>query len=792
MAQAAASSEVSPVVLAGRCGAAAAVRAVAFVCLVMPIGIASAGAQPPVPAAGTGSGSNPPATLGGPAAPLPPEVFARDAAGRTTIRAVMLTRPLVLDGSLDEDVYRTTPPITAFLQMLPRAGEPASEKTEAWIFYDRTNIYVAARCWDEPGGFDLANELRRDANQIRENDHFAVSFDTFFDKRNAFAFSVNPVGGRGDFTTTDEGSPNTDWNPVWNSRTARFEGGWTLEMAIPFKSLRYQSGSSQVWGVQFRRLIRHKNEWIYLTQMPASGVGAFAGAALNRVSRAATLVGLDLPSASRNLEIKPYAISRATTVRQASGRRANDIDPDVGVDAKYGITANLTADVSYNTDFAQVEVDEQQVNLTRFSLFFPEKREFFLEGRGFFEFGRPAGLGPQLGTTPAPSLFYSRRIGLNGSRVVPIDVGGRLTGKVGRVGLGVVNIQTAADEVSPATNFTVIRVKRDILRRSGIGAMFTNRSASVLSPGGSNQAFGVDGAFSFFQDVFVSGFAARTETPGKTGDDASYQARFEYGGDRYGLQVDHLLVGANFNPEVGFLRRSDFRRTFGLARFSPRLKAGRVVRRFTWEGSLDYIQRGDGALETREQKGRFNTEFQRGDQFNIEAAGHYELLKAPFAIAPGVTIARAGYQFADMTTSYTFGPQRRASGVVTGQIGHFYDGSIRSLGFTGSRISLTPHLLTEPSVTVNRVELIAGRFTTTLLRARTDYAFTPRMFLSTLAQYSSTDRAINSNIRFRWEYQPGSELFVVYTDEYDTRPATGLQALKNRAFVVKVNRLFRL
>ena len=731
--------------------------------------------------------------LDGPPAPVAPEVFARDANGKTTLRAVRVDQPVMLDGRLDEAIYQSTPPITAFLQMLPRAGDPASERTEAWIFYDGSHVYVSARCWDAPGGWDLANELRRDASQIRENDHFAVLFDTFYDRRNGFAFSSNPVGGRGDFTTTDEGSPNVDWNPVWDVRTGRFDGGWTVEMAIPFKSLRYRSGSSQVWGVQFRRLIRHKNEWIYLTPMPTSGVGAFAGAALNRVSRAATLVGLDLPSASKNIEIKPYGIARAETLRTPIGGRDRNLGRDVGVDAKYGITANLTADFTYNTDFAQVEIDEQQVNLTRFSLFFPEKREFFLEGRGFFEFGRSAGLGPQLGASFAPSLFYSRRIGLNGARVVPIDVGGRVTGKMGRYGLGLMNIQTGEAGPSPATNFTVLRVKRDFFRRSSVGAMLTNRSVSALVPDGANQAYGVDGSFAFFQDVFVSGYAARTETPDRQGKDTSYQGRFEYAGDRYGLQLDHLLVGTNFNPEVGFLRRTDFRRTFGLLRFSPRPKSIRSVRRFTWETALDYIVRGDGALESREQKGRFNTEFQRGDQFNVEAAANYELVKTAFPVAGStVTVLPGGYQFADVAASYSFGPQRRASGVVSTQLGQYYDGTIKAIGFGSSRISLTPRMSIEPSVSVNRIEVSRGDFTTTLLRSRNDYAFTPRMFLSTLVQYSSADRAVSSNVRFRWEYQPGSELFVVYTDEYDTRPPLGFQGLKNRALVVKVNRLFRL
>jgi hypothetical protein len=730
-----------------------------------------------------------PRSIDGPPAPIAPAVMSRDANGKTTIRSIRLVEPLDVDGALDEAIYQTVPPITAFIQMLPQPGRPGTERTEAWVMFDGDNIYVGARCWDS-AMTGLANELRRDASQIRENDHFAVSFDTFYDRRNGFAFSANPVGGRGDFTTTDEGNPNTDWNPVWDARTARFAGGWTVEMVIPFKSLRYRSGADQVWGIQFRRLIRRKNEWLYLTAIPASGVGAFAGAALNRLSMAATLVGLDLPSASRNVELKPYAISRLTTNRLARPPISNDATGDVGFDAKYGITANLTADFSYNTDFAQVEIDEQQVNLTRFNLFFPEKRDFFLEGRGFFDFGRPAGLlGTSTVTGLTPLLFYSRRIGLTRNQVVPIDVGGRLTGKIGKTGIGVLNIQTGEEgESIPATNFTVARVKRDVFRRSTIGAMFTNRSNSLAGDGDS-QAYGVDGALLLLQDLNVSGYLARTETPESPDDTTSYQTRVDYAGDSYGAQVDRLVVGDHFNPEVGFFNRRGFERSFGSLRYSPRPRSMKSVRRFTWEGSFEYIENRAGALESREERGRFNTEFQRGDQFEIAVGRNFDHPVEPFTVQ-GLTITPGDYTYSDVQVSYTFGPQRRYSGRLFTQQGHYYGGTISSVGLATTRVSVTPQLSIEPSVSINRIDVPVGRSTSKLIRTRADYAFSPRMFTSALLQYSSSDRSFSNNLRFRWEFHPGSELFVVYTDERDTEQSA-VASLRNRAFVVKVNRLFR-
>jgi len=727
--------------------------------------------------------------IDGPPPPTAPAVVNRDAAGRATVRAIRLTTPLIVDGRLDDEVYAVTESVSSFIQQVPREGAAATERTESWVMFDADTLYISARCWDTaPPEQWVANELRRDTNQLRQNDTFGVILDTFYDRRNGYLFYTNPLGARADQAVTDEGNLNPDWNPVWDVRTGRFAGGWTVEMAIPFKSLRYKSGHDQVWGINIRRVIRRKNEWTHLTPVPASA-GVPGG--MFRLSRAGTLVGLDLPPASKNAELKSYGIARATTDKSLAIPLNNDVSGEPGLDAKVGITANLTADLTVNTDFAQVEVDEQQVNLTRFSLLYPEKRDFFLEGRGLFDFARSGQATSSTSVTPA--LFYSRRIGLNNGRVVPIDAGGRLTGKVGRYGIGVMNLATRDDDVSktPRTDFTVVRVKRDILRRSAIGLIATHRTQSAVVAGASNLVYGADAGFSFFQNVSLGGYWARSDTDSRKTDNDSYQARLEYTGDRYAAQAQYMKVGSNFNPEVGFVRRANMRRSFALAKFAPRPRVRfKGIRQFTYQGSLEYIENGAGQLETRIQTGRFAAERQNSDVFSVEASADDELLLKPFTVAKGVVIPRGDYAFTHVTAAYAMGLQRRVSGTWTLQTGQFYDGTLTAAGFTAARVSLLTQWSLEPSVSLNAVRLPADDFTTTLLRARTDYGFSPRMFASALLQFSSTDRLFSSNLRFRWEYLPGSELFVVYTDERDTL-TLGYPELKNRAFVVKVNRLLR-
>ena len=736
-----------------------------------------------------------PLVIDGPPPPLPPETITRDAAGRVTVRAVRLPESLTVDGALDEPAYETVPAFSDFIQTEPQMGEPASEKTEGWVFFDDTNIYVVARCWDSaPESEWVVNEMRRDNTTITQNQQVAFFLDTFYDRRNGILFNINPIGGRMDAQVTDEGGIyNKDWNPVWDLKTGRFAGGWTFEAAIPFKSLRYRPGRSQVWGFQMLRLIRRKNELVFLTRLePDLGI-----AAVMLASRGASLVGLEVPEGGRLLEVKPYLIGDVSSDVTASPLVSNAVAGNVGLDVvRYGVTQNLTADFTVNPDFAQVEADEQQVNLTRFSLFFPEKREFFLENQGVFGFGGGGTRGGGL----TPILFYSRQIGLSQGREVPIDGGGRLTGRVGAFNLGVLNIQAGNDPEAEAvaTNFSAIRLKRDLLRRSSIGALFTRRSVSTQGPG-ANETYGLDGTFGFFDNLTINTYWAETRTAGLGSDQASYRAQLNYRGDRYGVQAERLVVGTDFNPEVGFLRRDDFERSFGSFRFSPRPRAITAIRKLSWEGRLDYITDRTGLLETREAQGQFGIEFENSDEFTATYRRSYEFLEQPFPIAPDVTIPVGGYGFEDVELSFMLGQQRRLSGTFSVAHGRFFSGEKTSVSFGlgggvgGGRLELTPQVSMEPGLSFNRVDLPEGRFTTQLVTTRTTYTVTPRMFISALLQYNSSNDSLSTNLRLRWEYNPGSELFVVYNEDRDTDPFTPdrFSELRNRAFVVKVNRLFR-
>jgi len=379
----------------------------------------------------------------------------RLASGEIIVRATRITQPIKVDGRLDDEAYRNVVPITSFIQQEPRGGEPSSERTEAWVLFDDDNLYIACRCWDTHPDEIRAKELRRDSANQRFNDNFGVLFDTFHDRRNGYIFSVTPSGGFTDGLVTDERNFNSDWNAVWESHGARFENGWIAEMAIPFKTLRYSSIDVQTWGINLRRMVRTRNEYNFIVPMSKAWPSSTA---LLHVAAAATMVGLEVPAPAMNLEVKPYALSSVKSDLIGRPVFRNDLDGDAGVDVKYGITKGLTADVTYRTDFAQVEDDEAQVNLTRFALSFPEKREFFLEGAGIFtSFGSVGPAAVSGGGSDTPSLFYSRRIGLAATRAIPIIGGGRITGKLGKWSIGALDIQADEDETInvPTTNFAV-------------------------------------------------------------------------------------------------------------------------------------------------------------------------------------------------------------------------------------------------------------------------------------------------------------------------------------------------
>ena len=725
--------------------------------------------------------------------PVEPEVVARDSAGRVTVRATRLSEKLIVDGRLDEPVYQTVRSFGDFVQQEPHEGEAATERTEAWVFFDDSSIYISARCWQDPTLRLVANDMRRDGQNIFRNDNFGVILDTFHDRRNGFLFHTNPVGGLFDSQVTDEGaSINRDWNTVWDARPGRFDGGWTVEIVIPFKSLRFPAGGQQVWGIGLRRIVQAKNELSYLTRIPASA----GPRGITRVSLAATLVGLDVGGNTRPLEVKPYALGMTTTDLELEPSVTNDLDGKLGFDVKASITRGLVADFTLNTDFAQVEEDETQVNLTRFDVFFPEKREFFLEGQGIFTFGGAQGGGGYGGGGGPPSdtpvLFFSRRIGLSeeNEAVLGIDWGARLTGRAGPYTLGLLQIRQDQSQALglPTTDFTVARVKRDILRRSSIGALVTYRSDGEVVTG-ANTVVGADAYFAFYENLFVNAYVARSASEGLDGDDTSYRGEVTYDADRYGLQLEYLSVGDAFNPEVGFLRREDFKRSYVGGRFSPRPSNSKVLRKWGLEPSFEYITNSDFQLETQQAQLFGSLEFQNGDRFSVGAEHSIEVLRETFELTDKLDIPVGSYRFSNLRMAYELGPQRRVTGRVAVQRGGFYDGDRTEARFRG-RVEVTSRLSLEPTIALNWVDTPYGDDTLQLYSVRTTMTLTPRVAVSALVQQNSQDQALGGSVRLRWEYRPGSDLFVVYSEGRDT-DGPGVPFLQHRNFAIKLTRLVR-
>jgi hypothetical protein len=520
-----------------------------------------------------------------------------------------------------------------------------------------------------------------------------------------------------------------------------------------------------------------------LSQVPAS-----YGSSWTQMSVAGTLVGLETPAQALNMELKPYAVSSLTTDRTARVPFSNDVKANAGFDVKYGLTRGMTADLTVNTDFAQVEEDLQQVNLTRFDLFYPDKRDFFLEGQGVFDFGGQASQNARNATVPI--LFFSRRIGLSAGQSVPVIAGGRVTGKTGAFDVGGL-VLTTDDKPSAGavkTTFSAVRVRRNILRRSSVGFITTGRwpTASGVD---SNAAGGVDADFRFFQNIQATTYWARTSSAGR-GDAESYRGRFVYGGDRYGFEAERVVVEPNFNPEVGLVRRGDVAINAGSVRFSPRFRSGRLVRRLTFQGDLDYITDAAGdVLEDRAIAGRFGVEFNSSDEVTLTATSQYERLPTDFTISRGVVVPAGAYSYDTLNASYSLAQQRMVSGTVTASYGSFYEGTRTTAGYSG-RVGFSPHVAIEPNLTFNWVRLPYGDFSANVVGMRFVVSPSSRLGFSSLTQFNPSAHSLASSVRMRWEYAAGSDLYVVYSDGRDTAAASAASVL-NRSFAIKATRLVR-
>ena len=685
------------------------------------------------------------------------------------ITALYIEGPIVIDGNLDESQWSLAQPGGDFVQNEPRTGEPATEQTEVRLLYDDENLYIGVYCFDSAGRDGVTvTEVKRDYRPF-DNDHFSFVLDTFDDNRNGFLFGTNPQGAQREGQVEGDGnSSNFDWDAIWYVKARITEQGWQAEFAIPFKTLRFKSLESQRWGVNFLRVIRRKNEQTYWSPIPRPY-------RLPRVSLAGELEGLSGVQQGRNLYVKPYL--SAPLVR----REEDDIDfiPDVGFDVKYGVTPGLTLDLTANTDFSQVEADNQQINLTRFSLFFPEKREFFLENADLFQFGK-SGSGFRAGRDMIP--FFSRRIGLSRGQVVPILGGARLSGRAGQYRLGIITMQADEFEETPSTNFSVIRVSRDVLSKSDIGGIFVSKH---VNDGYNNRTYGVDANLNFLQYLDISSYLIKTDTSGISGQDKAGDLSVEWNDRFMNLKAEHLSIQDNFNPEVGFVPRTGIRKSSGEVTLRPRPgEAIPWIREMRPSAAVEYLTDQENVLETRRVDQNISISFEDSSNVWFTRRNQFERLDEPFEIRSGQFIPAGDYEFVEYSSSISSNRSRMFSASLMLRNGDFFDGHKNSYQLD---FAFRPsyHFAAEVNWSRENLELPSGDFKTHLVTTRVNYSFTPHMFLDALIQYNSTVEEIASNIRFNFIYKPLSDLFLVYNER---RSTTG--DVLDRAIILKLTYIF--
>src|SRR5262245_53384707 len=618
------------------------------------------------------------------------------------VHAETARAPIVVDGALDEDAWRAAEPADGFIQAEPHEGQAASEPTEVRVVFDSDAIYIGVVCHDaDPSGV-IVNDIRKDF-AAGEQDSFEVILDTFADRRNGFVFVVNALGAKSDAQIANEGRDvNTSWDAVWTVATARTGSGWSAEIRIPFKTLRFERGADRVWGVNFSRRIRRKNEIDYWSPVPRVYN-------LYRAGLGGTLWGLPDASQGRNLRLKPWI---AATSTRATGGSAFDNGQHVGLDAKYGVTPGLTLDVTVKPDFAQAEADEQQVNLTQFSLYYPEKREFFLENSGMFYFGdipRESRVGNLRFSPPEEEvlLFFSRRIGLtdNGGEI-PIGAGARLTGREGRTGLGLMTVQTERQGERAGDNYTVLRARRDILRNSDVGAIFLSRQSADASSD-RNQVAGVDANFRFVRALSINGFLARSMTPGVSGGENAGKGSITWNDNFLHTQYSLLSVGDNFRDDLGFIKRHEgFRKhfiDFGV-RFRPEWWRRFGVRELHPHTRYNIYTDQSNAKVSHTNHVAMAWFLERGGYLELQWNPRFERIATPFRIRPDQSFAVGSYSWNEYAIELETDHSRRVSGSALITTGGFWNGTQQSIK-VGVLFRPSYHLTFDTALQRNDVDL---------------------------------------------------------------------------------------
>ncbi len=718
------------------------------------------------------------------------------------ITAVWVEQAPTLDGDiLGDEAWAGIEPTSGFQQSSPYDGQPASERTEVRVVFTDETIYFGIVCYDGNSAAIIVSDSRRDSS-MNDADSFQMVIDTFNDQQNGFVFGTTPAGQEYDGQVVNEGGArsffgsagsggtsrgsgagfNLNWDGVWQVRTTTGEFGWSAEFAIPFRTIRYPDRETQTWGINFQRNIRRRNETAYWAPLPRQFN-------LYRVSLAGQLTGVTAPIGfTGNLQVTPYIVGEIAT-RDATPNRSPLALGDFGTDLKYSVTSGLTFDGTYNTDFAQVEVDDQQINLDRFNLFFPEKRPFFLENAGVFAVNNGGSASGQV--NPQTELFFSRRIGVSDTGgQIPILGGARMSGKVSdNLTVGLINMQTeSVGGATSANNFTVTRLRRDLPNRSSLGGLFVNRQATGAQSHGNdfNRTYALDGRWGIGQNGLIQGFAGRTETPGRDGRDHAVNISGTYNSAQWRLISGYQENGEDFNPEVGFVQRTGFRKyDFGLRNTSR--PTGLVkLQELTPHMSFTRFWNFEGIMETSFVHLHFPVEFRDSTSVGLSYDIRSEQVFRLFSVS-GLPIAPGRYDFNELTYSYSSNRSAPVSISLRATTAGFFGGDIVTLRPSlNARYGDTFNM--RFSYSRNEIDLPSGSVVTNLASVRLAYNFSPRLYAQTLLQHNDSADVWSVNFRFGWLQDANTGLFFVYNE---TEGLGGfVPSFAGRSVILKYSYLF--
>ena len=671
------------------------------------------------------------------------------------IRPLFTQEAIEIDGHLNEEAWAGAQVVDDFTQQSPDEGQPISERTEVRMLYDTEKLYIGFECSDSEPEKVVANEMRRDG-RLWQNDNVYVMLDTYGDKRQCFFFRTNALGALSDTAVTDGGENlNGSWDCIWEASGRRHDKGWTVEMAIPFNQLRFKKNDSMVWGVNFGRNIMKTNETAQWIQVPRSESwpGTYHPTYQGKV------IGLQGVASPSYFDVKPYLLGGlARNLDDTVWKRATE--GDIGLDMKYGVTSNLTLDLTLNTDFAQVEADQEEVNLTRFDLFFPERREFFLEGSGLFAFG--AGIG-DFGPPPL-SVFYSRRIGIEDGKQVRLLGGGKLTGKVGPYSVGALNMTTAASSETPMTNFSVLRMQRDILSDSTMGFILTNRQNDL--GGNYYRNGGVDLFFRPHDQWRMRAMTVGSWSPDPEERDLAWYLSNNWRNEHFRINASYLDIGPDFTSEMGFVNRTDIRslmlntnytnqvRTYGIRETGVLFSAGYLLDHENTPIGWDVGIGGDILWDS-------------DDGFSLDFRRSFDHVEEPFTISD-VEIPAGDYEMNQVSLT-VFTETSRPLSIFGGvDYADYFNGN--RIGFDiDSQWRMTYQLAIETRYQRNWINLPgADLFTTNVIGTRISYALNTRVFTKLYTQWNDDAERASANILINYIYRPGSDFYLVYDQAWAT------------------------